>query len=383
MMNFVHVSDTHLGATNFKLKQRAKDFLDSFKQVIDYCLKEKPDFIIHSGDLFDKGKPSNKVLLFTIKQLIRLQKEGIPLFITPGSHDVSVDGTFLTILEKVGLLTNVAKPSNFTKKEKEVLMKGEEAGNAVIYGLPGRRANIKEVYQSVKPVGSDKFKIFLFHHITTNIKETELFADIPASLLPKGMDYYAGGHWHEHESFKHQGKPVIYPGSTDYNDTRSMERGKPRGFIHYHDGETEFIKLRNREVVVRNIGCNNLTPKEATSKCLESLEGLGNGALVILKLTGVLSKGRRNEVDTKLIKERAVRNECLYCNVRLGGLRNPDEKTINAQTRTIDEIETEHLEAKGYSESEIKLARQLINLLGNDYTPTELEKALEKAGGII
>lgn len=383
MMNFIHVSDTHLGASNFKLKKREDDFLNSFKQVVDYCIKEKPDFIIHSGDLFDKGKPGNKVLLFTVKQLIKLKEKDIPLLITPGSHDVSVDGTLLTILEKVGLLTNVSKPENYVKEKNHVLMKGEEAGGAVIYGLPGRRANIKEVYESIKPEPSDKFKIFMFHHITTNIKDTEFFADIPLSLLPKGMDYYAGGHWHEHESFSYQGKPVVYPGSTEYGDTRSMERHKPRGFIHYKDGEPEFIELKNRGVVVKRVDCNRLTPEEATNKCLNSFSKEGGDSLIVLKLEGVLSSGRRNMIDTSLIKKQAVSNDYLYCNVKLSGLKNPSEKIVSTNSKNINEIEQEHLRAKGYNESEVKLARRLINLLGNDYTPSELPKALEKAGELI
>jgi len=379
-MNFVHFSDTHLGGSNFKLKEREQDFLKSFKQVIDYCLKEKPAFIIHSGDLFDKGKPGNKILLFTIKQLKKLRKEGIPFIIIPGSHDMSVDGTFITVLERVGLLRNAAKPENFEQASDQVLMKGEEIGEAIIYGVPGRRANIKSIYESIKPAPSNKFKIFMFHHITSNIIGSEEFADIPLSLLPKGMDYYAGGHWHDHESFNYESKPVIYAGSTDYSDVNIMESAKPRGFIHYKD-KPVFIKLETREVIVREIDCNNLNPEEITNKCVDNLKPSNNG-LLILKLKGTLKKGKRNEVDLQRIRDQAVTKGYLYCNVRLSGLNNPGELSINT-TRTIDEIEIEFLKNKGYEKREIELAKQLINILGRDYKPSELSKAITKAGSIL
>jgi len=374
-MNFVHFSDTHLGGSNFKLREREQDFLDAFKQVIDYCLKEKPEFILHSGDLFDKGKPSNRILLFVIKQLKKLKQAGIPLFIVPGSHDVSVDGTFITILERVGLLRNVAKPENFEGP----LMKGEECGDAIIYGVPGRRANIRQIYEAIKPRESDKFKIFMFHHITSDIMGTEEFADIPLSLLPQGMDYYAGGHWHDYESNTYQGKPVIYPGSTEYSDINVMQ-GKARGFIHYQD-KPRFIKLETREVGVREIDCNNLNPEEITAKCIDNLKPSNQG-LLILKLKGTLKEGKRNEVDTQVIKEQAQTKGYLYCNVRISGLNNPGEVSINTK-KTIEDIEKEFLKKKGYSESEVMIARQLIELLGKDYKPQELIKAINKAGELV
>ena len=67
-MRFVHFSDTHLGASNFRLSERRQDFYKAFKQVIDFCLEKKPDFVIHTGDLFDTGKPDNETILFASSQ---------------------------------------------------------------------------------------------------------------------------------------------------------------------------------------------------------------------------------------------------------------------------------------------------------------------------
>jgi len=380
MINFVHVSDTHLGGSNFKLIQREDDFLDAFRQVIDYCVKEKPEIVIHSGDLFDRGKPGNKVLLFTIKQLKRLKAEAIPLFIIPGSHDMSVDGTFITVLEKVGLLTNIAKPENFKQQGGQVIMKGEEYHDFILYGIPGRRANISRIYKSLRPSESNKFRIFMFHHIITNVKGAEFFSDIPISLLPKGMDYYAGGHWHEHEEFTYNGKPVIYPGSTEFCDIDTMEREKERGFIHYK-GRPSFIKLKTRKVIVKKINCNNLSPEQATNKCLNSLDG--HEGLIILKLYGTLSTGRRSDIDSVLIRERAVNNGYLHCNVRISNLCNPDEVTVNFGSKTVLEIEDEFLKKKNYNNDELMLARQLINLLGNNLKPVELSKTLDEVSKLL
>ena len=380
-MNFVHVSDTHLGASNFKLREREKDFLNAFRQVVDYSISEKVDFVIHSGDLFDKGKPGNNVLLFVINQLKKLKRARIPFVIIPGSHDMSVDGTFITVLERVGLLRNAGRPDNFVSEGDYFLMKGEEVGDAVIYGLPGRRDNISTAYEIIRPVASSKFRIFMFHHIITDVKDAEQFADIPISLLPKGMDYYAGGHWHEHAEFIYCGKPVIYPGSTEYGDVDAMEKHMPRGFIHVRE-KPVFIKLVSREVIVKSVDCNGLNPVEATSKCVGLIPKSSKG-IIILKLYGILKSGKRNDIDSIVISNQASLMGFIHCNVRLSELGNPGETVTVSGLKSIDSLEREFLKGKGYDVNEISVAKGLIELLGKEYKPDELKKALIKAEGLL
>ena len=94
-MKFVHFSDTHLGRKNFKIDEREKDFEKAFKKVIDFAIEKNVDFIIHSGDIVDTGKPSYGSINFLVSQLKRLKKEDIGFFTVPGSHDVAPDGTII------------------------------------------------------------------------------------------------------------------------------------------------------------------------------------------------------------------------------------------------------------------------------------------------
>ncbi len=378
-MNFVHFGDTHLGGSNFKLREREQDFLDVFKQVIDYCVKERPDFVIHSGDIFDKGKPGNEILLFLINQLKRLKKLNIPFLIVPGSHDVSVDGTFIDVLDKVGLLINVAKKENYLINENEIILKGIDIGPAVIYGMPGRRANVKKIYEMLRPKLSNKFNIFVFHHMVSEIESP--FSDIPISLLPKGFDYYAGGHWHEHEIFTYFNRPVVYPGSLEYTDLSVIENGRQRGFIHYKDGEINFVKVKTRDVQLLRINCNNLTPDECVNKCISNINESSNG-LIVIKLHGILKSGRRSEIDIEKIKEFSRSKGWLHCIVQTSDLVNPG---VVLSFKSVDEVEKEVLKSKGYNEKEIETGLMLLNELGKEYTPSELNKVInnlvKKLGG--
>ncbi|MEM3059562.1 MAG: metallophosphoesterase [Methanomassiliicoccales archaeon] len=73
-MKIAHISDTHLGYTAYSkvdeetsLNQREIDVFNAFRRVIDEILKIKPDLVLHSGDLFDSVRPTNRALSFAIE----------------------------------------------------------------------------------------------------------------------------------------------------------------------------------------------------------------------------------------------------------------------------------------------------------------------------
>lgn len=376
-MRFVHLGDTHLGCSNFRLIERRQDFYNAFKQVIDFCIEKKPDFVIHTGDLFDSGKPDNETIIFTIDELKRLKKEGIPLLIIPGSHDISVDGTFLTILERVGLLINLANPRYYEGNGEEIIINGEVINDAFICGLPGRRAYIKDMYARVKVNNpKDKFSIFLFHHIISDVMGTEIFSDIPKSILPKKMDYYAGGHWHEKEELKVNDSPLIYSGSTEYNNIDSMKRGGYRGFIYY-DKKPRFIRIKTREVRVLKINCDELTPEQVIIKCLNHITKSDKG-LIILNLVGKLGRGSKGEINKESIRNAYKEAGWLYCEVRTNNLNNLSKSVVAGAKKTLEEIEYEYLKKQGYNESEIIKAKSFIDLLGESLSKSELSKAVRE-----
>ncbi len=89
-MRFAHLGDTHLGRA-YPTAQRISSFNQAFKLVIDNVLREELDFVIHTGDFFDKYNPWPSVVKFATKQLFRLQEKNIPVFIVRGNHDGAFD----------------------------------------------------------------------------------------------------------------------------------------------------------------------------------------------------------------------------------------------------------------------------------------------------
>ena len=72
---FIHFGDTHLG---IDLKQhskkpqkwhRSQDFQFNFDRVISFANRSDIDFVLHSGDLFDRSKPPQNILKKTYESL--------------------------------------------------------------------------------------------------------------------------------------------------------------------------------------------------------------------------------------------------------------------------------------------------------------------------
>ncbi len=93
MIKFIHFGDTHLSRTypSSIAIERVRAFNRAFQYVIDKAIEYDVDFIIHSGDLFDKLTPWPSVVNFVKMQLVRLDEHNIPLFIIRGNHDGGFD----------------------------------------------------------------------------------------------------------------------------------------------------------------------------------------------------------------------------------------------------------------------------------------------------
>ena len=112
-MKLIHFSDTHLGFSDLDvvnadgINQREVDFYKAFSDVVDTIIEKKPDFAIHTGDLFHRASPSNRAISFAIKELKKLEKENIPFIMIAGNHSTPRTTSSSPILEVFSVLDNV------------------------------------------------------------------------------------------------------------------------------------------------------------------------------------------------------------------------------------------------------------------------------------
>lgn len=88
-----HTSDTHLGHAQYPrtdatgLNQREADIYAVWHAFIDQAVAERPDLVLHAGDLFDGVRPSNRALAHALDGFLKLSRAGIPVVAIAGNHE--------------------------------------------------------------------------------------------------------------------------------------------------------------------------------------------------------------------------------------------------------------------------------------------------------
>src|SRR3989338_6181053 len=191
-MRFAHLADCHLGSWRYPELQHLN--FESFKYALELCRKEKIDFVLIAGDLFDSAYPPIEIIKDTFNEFRKLKEANIPVFIIAGSHDYSASGkSFLDVLENSGFCINVAK---FEEKGGKIILEPTIYQNAAIYGYPGKKSGLEVAeVERIKIQESPLFKILMLH---TTLKSAVLNPNVQSvddNLLPK-VDYVALGHLH-------------------------------------------------------------------------------------------------------------------------------------------------------------------------------------------
>ena len=108
-MKFMHMSDCHIGG--WQRNEELRDILsESFDEAINLARKEKVDFILISGDVFDKAIPDITAIHNAVKKMKEARDSGIRIYVIEGSHDFSVtDKTMTKILDSAGIFIRVAR----------------------------------------------------------------------------------------------------------------------------------------------------------------------------------------------------------------------------------------------------------------------------------
>ena len=226
MVKILHFSDTHVSHRRYrdvkdswKLEQRVtwieEDYCIGFEQALDIALKVKPDYLIHSGDLFDipvgrnlsgPSEYSRTYVIKSLKDFFSKIKKKTPLIIIDGNH-----GTFLTRNYSTLEFVEAAFPENvyvFTNYElKNAIRKNtpliQEFPDVKFYLFPyfqfGKLENWSKTYESWlrnnQQPDPAKISIAVAHGMVRGLDLHEL-------ILQYKYDYVALGHDHQQHKVK-------------------------------------------------------------------------------------------------------------------------------------------------------------------------------------
>ncbi|MBU1111612.1 MAG: metallophosphoesterase [archaeon] len=407
-MKYAHIADLHLGSWR---DQRMRDLsTKAFLSAVNDCVARRVDFILFAGDLFNTSLPSIDTLKIITSKLKELNEKGISLYTIAGSHDFSPSGkTMLDVLENAGLLINVCKGTvNPETKQLELNFTVDSGTGAKITGIIGRRGLLDKTYyenlnresfekEGRTASGKQAYKIFMFHTTLTELKpkHLEMMDSQPASFLPKGFNYYAGGHVHHPTKIDIPELGVMtYPGALFPNNFAELEKYSKGGYylISVSDSagensgggsgqgqsiaqDIEWIPIEVIKHQSLVLDCKQKTPEQVKSEIIahfsnEELSDLNN-TLVTIRLFGQLSEGKTSDINFQEIFDQLYQQGAYFVMKNANKLTSKEFEEIKTGVGDLsnEEVEEniikEHLQQFNTFEAgtELQLIKSLINVL--------------------
>jgi hypothetical protein len=412
MHQFAHIADVHLGANRHG--KMAELEIDAFARAMDICITRKVDFIIVAGDLFHVGVPSD---LNAVRQAVAKMREvnehDIPIYAIYGSHDYTPTGTsIIDVIESAGLLTKIVKPTVIDGTLKLECVEHARTG-AKLVGISARRMGLEREYYDMLDRDDlerlEGFKIFAFHSGIDELKPEYLsrMDSIPTSLLPKGFDYYAGGHVHQHSEHHLLGYDrIVFPGPLFAGYGRDFEftaKGERRGFyiVSFDQAvaDVEFVETGLIESMFKEYDLTGLNSSRAQDTLTESFGNLDvDGKIVVLKIRGELSGGKTSDIDFVQLQNLLYERGAIDVHLGRRGLASADYAAIKVAGEDVTVIEERLFKenigtvrtdiAELQSDSGVKLSHELLRVLKEDRSPAENKKdyearMLENALGVL
>lgn len=260
-MKILHFSDTHLGYNDLdilneeNINQREADFYDAFSQVVEQIKIIKPDYIIHTGDLFHRSSPSNRAITFALEQFKIIDELDIPFVIIAGNHSTPRTNISSPILKIFESFKNVH--TSYSQEYKKI-----EFEDIVFHTLPHMNDDSKALEQielCESGIVDDKKNIMMMH---CSVGAWYLMQEFGEWVFPsdkeymfKMVDYVALGHWHGFGAVgKHEN--VYYSGSTERTSLNDKRNSK--GFIELDiNGEVSinYKEINIRPIVLKEVSC--------------------------------------------------------------------------------------------------------------------------------
>jgi len=392
-MKFAHMADCHIGSwRDPKLKDTSTH---AFIKAVDKCIKEKVDFILIAGDLFNTSFPRLDNLKAVVTKFKQLKDIGIPVYIVPGSHDYSPSGkTILDVLEEAGLFINVFNKGTVENGKLKLEFTVDKKTGAKITGMLGKRGTLERLYYEKLVLDNlekeEGYKIFIFHSGIDELKPKEMENIItqPLSLLPKGFDYYAGGHVHIVDDKQIGGYGTIaYPGPLFPNSFAELEKLESGGFYIVEGGNLRFEPIQIYNIEKLQIDCNHKTPEKIKDEILSHFKTKElNNTIVLIRLAGTLESGKPSDINFKEIFDFLYSKSAYFVMKSSHAVVSKEFEEIKTDARNVEDIESflikEHLGQIRVEnltlEKEEELIKNLMKMLSTEKQEGETVPDFEK-----
>jgi DNA repair exonuclease SbcCD nuclease subunit len=222
-MRFIHAADIHLDSPlnglsaypDAPAEQLRSATRDAFTLLIDRAIEEAVDFMVIAGDLYDGSWRDYNTGVFFCKEMGRLKRASIPVFVLFGNHDAEAEMT-----RKLELPDNVKtfpanKPQTFRV----------DGINVVLHGQSFKQRDVTTNLAAGYPAAVvGQFNIGVLHTALEGYTTHANYAPCTLDELhAKGYQYWALGHVHEFQQWS-GASTIVFPGNLQGRNVRECGR---------------------------------------------------------------------------------------------------------------------------------------------------------------
>ena len=224
-MRFIHAADIHLDSPLNGLSaypdapaaQLRNATRDAFSALVDRAIEDSVDFLVIAGDLYDGTWRDYNTGIFFCKEMGRLKRAGIPVYLLFGNHDAESEMTRRLDLPDNVHSFSASKPETFVIEKLQVSLHGHS------FKQKETTTNLAVHYPTAVP---GHFNIGVLHTALQGYAAHANYAPCTVDELhAKGYQYWALGHVHE---FIHWPGPstIVFPGNLQGRNVRECgQRG--------------------------------------------------------------------------------------------------------------------------------------------------------------
>jgi len=347
------MADCHIGG--WRDPRMRELSIESFHIAIDTSIKKNVDFVLIAGDLFNTAIPDIDSIKEVVSSLTTLKNKGIPCYFIAGSHDFSPSGkTMLDVLEEAGLFINVVKGEVDENRLKLNFTVDQKTG-AKITGMVGKKGMLeRSFYEALDRTNLEQeqgYKIFMFHTALTELKpkDMEKMDSAPVSYLPKGFDYYAGGHVHIIKHINLEGySNITYPGALFPANFKELEEFGTGGLYIVEKGNVEWHRIEVMKTFPIRLDCNHKTPQYIEEELKHSIKDRDfTDTIITIRLKGCMSSGKVSDINFSEIIGMLHEQGAYFVMKNTNALTNQAFEEIKVNASNTDEVEStivdEHL----------------------------------------
>ena len=364
-MQIVHLSDTHLGFSDLDalspsgVNLREEDFYKAFIEIIDAILELKPDFVVHTGDLFHRPSPTNRAITVALEQFNRLSQAKIPVVMIAGNHETPKTKALTPILE---IFKNLEGFYVASSQEAEIF-RFKDIDFFALPHINSEQKRIEELENIEKAIDLNKKRILMMH---SSVGAHYLMQEFGEWVYPKEkeyllamFDYVALGHWHGFGRVS-KFKNVYYAGSSERTSLNDKRANKGYVTVKLDDNlEVQHCQVALRPIIEVVIDAKHLDKEfEAVDKkqCKDAVV-----QVVVKNLDISLSI----EIDNSYIK--SFFEEAAFVRVKREFVQTQQKRIEGVEALTLESYFYEHIKELSQDDNEskrlIERAKELFSLI--------------------